>query len=222
MTTLQTLLTSPSSRDTEPARKWCPWTPPAPPGPPRPPPMPPRHRMSPVLEGEVVRVDQPGGHPATGWPTWPPGRRTAARSSRRGCGPAARRWPPLKWVAGALPARGRLPRHPHPEVRRQARRPHARAAWPAGAGHGAVDVRPGRPPGADGRRAQGRPGGLPEAVPPARRPGPAAGLDRRAGRARRAGRRRGGADRAARGTVGRRRAGRGRLRDSWAPRRTGR
>ena len=48
----------------------------------------------PVLEGEVSGLTSPARTGPTGWPTWRPARRTAARSSTRRCGPAAKPSPP--------------------------------------------------------------------------------------------------------------------------------
>ena len=137
-----------------------------------------------------VRVDQPGGERGD-WladlaenartrrpivPPWLRSRREALATLRLGRPP--------------LPACVRLPRRPCPEVRQQARGPRPARCGPARVRGGAVDVRSGRPPGADGRCDQGRPRGVPETVPAAGLPAcgcgcgsPGLSRHRRAGRA---------------------------------------
>ena len=199
-----------AATDEDGGARWCPWTPPAPPAPPRWP-VPCRHggaRRSrrPVLGGRRCArgLDEPDYHgaasglagaevrrsgltsPAAEHGDWLADLATRARERRPIIPPWLRsRREALATLAvgrGALPACVRVPRGPCPEVRGQARSPHPARSGPARGRDGAVDVRPGRPPGADGRGGQGRPGGVPEAVPAAGRAGPAAGVDRWPGR----------------------------------------
>ena len=141
----------------------------------------------PVLEGNVIRVDQPG-HDR---PDWLADLAARTRDRRPIIHPALRSrreaLATARWLAEHYRHVSLLPPGPRPEVRGQARRPRPARLHPHGVRAVPVGVRPGGLPGPGGHRAAGRPRGLPEAVPPARFPRPAPRPDLHPGRDRRGG-----------------------------------